>query len=167
MIKSMLSDLRSVLDYSAQSIWESYTTKSSRLHFPYSEDEAKFRKSIKSNLNGLEQQKPVHSRKLKVFSLMHVVITGCLCSVVWQIPPSTIILASKLENSKAARTRVGEIADIGDGSRLIFEDCIFNGVLVGGNGKPLEISNARTVKQIQEDMKVPIEIHARVRVGKV
>ena len=40
----------------------------------------------------------------------------------------------------------------------MLEDCIIDGVLVGGNGKPFEISNERTVKQMQAEIKIPIEI---------
>ena len=159
LIKSMLSDLRSVLDYSAQSIWESYTTKSSRLHFPYGVDEVRFRKSIKDNLNGLEQQRPNAFKEVES-------IQPHACGDNWLFVLCSMTNTTKhnnlgkqvRENSKAARTRFGMIADIGGGGRLILEDCIIDGVLVGGNGKPFEISNERTVKQMQAEIKIPIEI---------
>lgn len=158
LIKSMLSDLRSVLDYSAQTIWESYTTKKTRPHFPYGKDEAKFRSSIKTNLDGLERQKPgafVEVQSIQPHKCgsnwLHV-----LCSMTNMTKHNNLGKQNR-ENSKAVRTKIGGLAEI-SGGRIFFENSVLNGVLVGDKGVPLELSNERTLKQMQEGLRVPMEM---------
>ena len=58
-IKHCLLNLRSVLEYATQEIWQSYNkTPKKRLYFPYGETELLFNNSLKSNLPSLESCKP-------------------------------------------------------------------------------------------------------------
>jgi hypothetical protein len=58
LVKSTMEHLRSVLEYTAQDIWESYTKKKNTPYFPYGKDEESFVKSLSKNLPGLAQQRP-------------------------------------------------------------------------------------------------------------
>lgn len=57
-VKSTLEHLRSILEYSAQDIWESYTKKKNKPYFPYGKNTEFFQKSVKKNLPGLAEQRP-------------------------------------------------------------------------------------------------------------
>lgn len=56
-IKSCFENLRSVLEYSAQDIWASYTKKNNSVYFPYGKDEHDFLNSVKKNLPALKEQR--------------------------------------------------------------------------------------------------------------
>ncbi len=58
LVKSTLEHLRSVLEYSAQDIWESYTKKKNKPYFPYGKNIDDFYKSLNKNLPGLKEQRP-------------------------------------------------------------------------------------------------------------
>ncbi|WP_130900532.1 hypothetical protein [Pseudomonas sp. Sample_11] len=57
-IKSTLEHLRSILEYTAQDVWQSYTKKRNSPYFPYGKDQEGYLKSLKKNLPGLSVQRP-------------------------------------------------------------------------------------------------------------
>lgn len=58
-IKGAVEGIRSALEYTAQDIWRSYTTKQNSVYFPYGMDEAAFLASVKRNLPALKVQAPL------------------------------------------------------------------------------------------------------------
>lgn len=57
-VKSCLENIRSVFEYVAMDIYESYSKKETRVYFPYGADEHGFTRSVAKNLPGLSVQAP-------------------------------------------------------------------------------------------------------------
>ncbi|MGH8382592.1 hypothetical protein [Pseudomonas sp.] len=57
-VKSCLENIRSVFEYIAMDVYESYSRKNSRIYFPYGEDEPSFNRSLNRNIPGLAIQAP-------------------------------------------------------------------------------------------------------------
>jgi hypothetical protein len=154
LVKSSLEHLRSVLEYSAQDVWDSYNNKSKKLYFPYGKDEALFKKNLKRNLPGLQDK--------KLYALIES-LQPHKCGENWLIDlckQTNFNKHNKLrkqvrENSDKSTIDIGNLVRMDRGSTVKFSNCIYNGMPLGV-GKPAVVSGDMSVKQIQENIGIPV-----------
>lgn len=156
LVKSISSDLRSVLDYSAHTIYETYSTKQFKRYFPFSEDEAGFVKSVKDNLNGLKTQSP------DLYELVESIQPHkgagpwlpTLCRLTAMTKHRELGKQRRV-NVGSVRTKVGGFMTSGGGS-IILNGVKYGGAVVGKK-KPVVISDNRSLKEIESDFEIPIK----------
>lgn len=148
-VKTILGDLRSVLDYSAMSIFEAYSTKDWSPHFPYGKDEHSFTGAVKKNLNGLREQMP------DVYKLVRS-IQPYVCGDSWladlcimtNVTKHRNLGVQRRVNSSTGDVRVGNLFRVSGGSKIILRNSTVNGERVG-NGKPVIISDSASKKELE------------------
>lgn len=156
LVKSISSDLRSVLDYSAHTIYETYSTKHFSRYFPFSADEPGFVKSIKDNLNGLQIQRP------DLYELVESIQPHkgarpwlpTLCKLTAMTKHRELGKQRRV-NAGSVSTKVGGFMTSGGGS-IILNGVKYGGAVVGKK-KPLVISDNRSLKEIESDFEIPIK----------
>ena len=149
-IKTILGDLRSVLDYAAMSIFQSYSKKSGSPCFPYGEDEKAFVKAVNKNLNGLEQQLP------EVYALVES-IQPYACGDAWLMDLCSITNVTKHRhlgiqrriNSPYGSVSVGNIFRVSGNSKISFRDLVVDGIDVT-QGKTLVVSDSMSKREVSE-----------------
>lgn len=152
-VKSSLEHLRSILEYSAQDIWSSYTKKQTSPYFPYGRDERAFIKSVERNLPGLCGQRP------EIYSLVDSIQPHrCGDSWLYDLCEKTNINKHRRLTKQIRRNSESSIVNIGNGSfvfgggaNVVFKDCMANGVSVGVGGKAV-LSDNMTVKQLRKEL---------------
>lgn len=148
-VKSALEQCRSVLEYSAQDIWESYTKKKNSPHFPYGKDEESFSKSLRKNLPGLDTQRP---------DLLQIVcsIQPHICGSLWLYDFCVLTNFNKHDRLKpqVRRDSPSNTISIGDGGMIMrdsgnirINQWRVNGVLI--NREPLVLSNSMSQQQLR------------------
>lgn len=148
-VKSVFSDLRSVLDYSAGAIYKSYSIKGGKIYFPYAKDERVFVSNFRRNLNGLEAQRP------DLYDLLKSVqpfVTGRewlldLCHLTNETKHNSLG-KQKRQNSDSARLSVGNLFKCEAGGRIILNGVLVNGVPVGVD-TPFEVSHRTKKKDLE------------------
>ncbi|MBK3454962.1 MULTISPECIES: hypothetical protein [Pseudomonas] len=156
LVKSIVSDLRSVLDYSAHTIYEAYSTKHFVGYFPFGEDEAGFVKAVKCNLNGLQVQRP------DLYALVESIQPHkaanpwlhTLCKIA-ALTKHRELGKQRRVNSGSVRTEIGCFVT-SEGGSIILNGVKYNGTVIGG-GKPVVISENRSLKEIESDFNMPIK----------
>lgn len=152
LIKTILSDLRSVLDYCAQSIYESYSKKKGRPQFPYGEDEPKFVLSVKKYLNGLATQNS------EVYSLVeglqpHKAGNNWLyvmCSMT-NVTKHKDLGRQRREDSEFAKISIGQHVHLSGGATINFYGTRVDGVVVGSSTVPVKVGSTRSLEEIKRD----------------
>lgn len=149
LVKSTMEHLRSILEYSAQDIWESYTQKKGTPMFPYGADEEKFVKSLSKNLPGLAEKNP------DIFSLV-VSIQPHSCGDTWlydlckhtNFNKHDRLKPQVRKDSPNSTVIIGNVVRMWD-STVSFHDVTLNGVRVG-DGRPVFVSNSMSSASIKE-----------------
>lgn len=149
LIKGILSDLRSVLDYSAVAVYKTYSRKDGKIYFPYSDDEQSYASKFKSNLNGLDQQRP------EVYALIKSIqpfATGrnwlsVLCSLTNETKHNSLG-KQRRNNSDSAHLSVGNLFKAEAGGTFILNGVLVDGVPVGVES-PFEISHRTKKKELE------------------
>jgi len=151
-IKSSLEQLRSILEYSAQDIWSSYTKKKNSPYFPYGRDEAEFTKSAAKNLPGLQLQRP------NVYALIES-IQPHICGDKWLPELCSVTNFNKHRGlSKQVRANSKSSDVVVGGGAIVMRNAgsnSFSGFINGvpiGNGGLVTISNAMTAKQLRQQL---------------
>lgn len=155
-IKSSLENLRSILDYAAHDIWESYTKKKNSPYFPYGDDDKTFMKSVDKNLPGLAVQRPdilLLIKSVQPFS----------CGDFWIVDLCKNANANKhrgltkqeRRNSESSTVVIGGAIAMRNCIDSTFDNCFVNGVPVGIGGRAV-ISNTMNRNQLSNSLgKVP------------
>jgi predicted heme/steroid binding protein len=149
-IKTVLGDLRGVLDYCAVSIYESYSRKNGFPHFPYGKDKASFLNSVKKHLNGLAEQSP------KVFSLIES-IQPHSCGDTWLLDLCTMTNITKHRhlgvqnrlNSTSGSVNIGGRIVISGGSSASLSDIFYGDTEVIGS-EPVLIADSMSGREVRE-----------------
>ncbi|MCY1295217.1 hypothetical protein D9M69_475270 [compost metagenome] len=157
-IKSTLENLRSILDYSAHDIWDSYTRKNNSPHFPYGPDQKSFEKSVSKNLPGLNLQRP------DVYALVES-IQPFKCGAPWlpdlcsktNFNKHRGLTKQSRKNSKRSTVTLGKGAVVSrDGGCIIMIDCVLDGVSVGREA-PVIVNADMKSRQIRSELgEVPV-----------
>lgn len=156
LVKSIASDLRSVLDYSAHTIYETYSTKYFSGYFPFGQDEASFVKNVKGNLNGLETQRP--DLYVIVESIQPHKANSCWLETLCKIAAATKhreLVKQRRVNSGTVKTSIGGFLVVG-GASVTIDGGAYNGLVIE-RGSPFTISNERPLVEIEADYGIPIK----------
>lgn len=150
-VKTILGDLRSILDYAAMSIYETYSKKSSnKVQFPWGDNEKYFLGAITKYLNGIDLQRP------DIFALVRS-IQPFECNDSWLSDLCTAANTTKHRNlgaqqrvnSQGGAISVGSAFMASSGGKIVMTDCIIDGVSVG-DGKEFVLTDSLTTKEVQE-----------------
>ncbi|MGE8049674.1 hypothetical protein ACQKPT_15400 [Pseudomonas monteilii] len=148
-IKSILGDLRSILDYCAMSIFESYSRKEWRPYFPYGKNEIVFLKSIDKNLNGLATQSP------DIFQLV-LSLQPHICGSSWLTDLCEMTNHTKHRNlgiqkrinSPQGSVTVGNLFKVSGGSQIILDGAMIDGEVIN-DGAPVTLTDTSSEKEIK------------------
>ena len=150
-VKSSFEHLRSVLEYTAQDIWASYTTKKNSPYFPFGKDESTFIKSANKNLPGLVTQ------RLDIYGLLESLQPHksgddwlpVLCSKT-NFNKHNGLSKQLRKNSSSSKIVIGNARGSFsmEDSYGVMENCIVGGVPIGWGGG-LALSNMMTKGYIE------------------
>ena len=149
LVKSTLEQLRSSLDYTALDIYESYSKKKANSYIPYKDNEIDFKKSFKSNLNGLEQHRP------DLYALVEAA-QSYVCGDSWLEDLCSITNKNKHDklSRQTRKNSANRTISIGNGALVMqggfscdnqFINCNFGGVPVNGR-----ISNQMSTDELSK-----------------
>lgn len=156
-IKGAVEGIRSALEYTAQDIWSSYTTKKNSVYFPYGKDEAAFLISVQKNLPALKEQVP------SLFSLVESVqphFTGeswlvQLCAVS-NFNKHNGLSSQLRKNSPGNRTDIGGMIRVINSENVTINTLV-NGKPIGKNG-PVIVSTSASTKDIRSQLVESISV---------
>lgn len=150
-IKTILGDLRSVLDYAAMSIYESYSHKSSaKVQFPWGSDEKIFSSAATKYLNGLNVQNPdVYAliRSIQPFVCSDSWL-GDLCSAANTTKHRNLGVQQRV-NSSSGTISVGGAFMASGGGKITMSNCVIDGVPIG-NGEKFVLTDSLSRKEVQD-----------------
>lgn len=161
LVKSSMEHLRSCLDYCAQDIHEKKIGGKKRVYFPYGGNIKKFKESVSTNLQGIDILAP------KIYNLIHDMQPfACndpwlvtLCKQTNFIKHNSLFVPDRV-NSPGSTTTVGNIAQVRGNGSIVMDNCIVNGVPVGGK-YPLIINAKRSVRDLQNELPKSIRVARR------
>jgi hypothetical protein len=150
-VKSALEHLRSILDYSSMDVYFFVYKQQppKQVCFPYGKDEPDFRNSLISKKFALLEQK--NPEIYNIFSS----IQPHSCASEWLIYLCNYNnenkhkkLSSQVKKAKD-RVTVGNVAQVSGNGKIIFQNCIVNGLQIGKDSStPVVISDSMTDDEI-------------------
>ncbi|MGB2924549.1 MAG: hypothetical protein WBB82_04555 [Limnothrix sp.] len=159
-VKSCFEHLRSCLDYLAQDLINYSRGFQSRraqrpVYFPYGKKQEDFNNSVNRNLGNLqisyyqliESIQPHKSGDSWLYDL---------CQIVNSNKHNQLERQSR-QNSRKSVTRLGNLVQIDESSKVVFHNCTVNGVPIS-NQDTLEITGEKAVKEIKDALNIPFEV---------
>ena len=157
LVKSTMEHLRSILEYTAQDIWENYTKKKNTPYFPYGKDEDSFLKSVSRNLPGLAQQRP------DLLALVESIQPySCGDSWVSDLCSHTNFNKHNRLTPQARKNSPSSTIDIGGGLIAIRNSSnvnlsgVLNGVLISAH--PVSLSNSMSAYELRGKINSAIDV---------
>ena len=151
-VKSALEHLRSVLDYAALDVHETFYDGKGKIYFPYGKNEALFEKHLKSKFKDLA------GKSRRVFEIFSSVQTFN-CGSDWLITLCNTVNSNKhnrlssQDMQKEESVSLGNLVKVSGGGSVIIHGGTVNGVPISKDpNKPIVISNESSEEQMKRNL---------------